>query len=533
MATINRYNLQSTVDDPSLRSGNYGMPFGLNSYSTPGGRAFGQMDPAAIMAPSRPATINRPSGTGAVTPAYPGASYGTGADGFDAPVSYAAKPAYPGATYGTGANGFDAPVTPTINRPSGTGVPATAHGYGTPGWNPAGGDSTGATGGHGDPSGQGLGYGTTRIGYENNAYGDNTPMVEYWIGDGSNPGRWVSSRQATPQEVSAGRATLSPSDPGYAATVAGSQGYANDQRIAAYENGGSTLAPSATINRPGQNMGQVGVAGDYIPPTQSAFATAPGFDQQAYADAYINQGQNAIRQDAATGRAQLVADMARRGLSPEAQQAQLAQYDAGLYGQLGQNRADATAKAADLAHQDAITRAGQIDNYGLARGGFGISYAADSRNAAAQSALLPGQVIGQGLNNATAAQYLNEQQTTAPARADLIRAQADGAIQAAKQAGIDTSILGQTADTVVQQAQVSAAAAQTALQMAQQQAKLTGDTLPDLIDAKKSELEAAIAQGKQDQWEAQNANWLAILKFFGNLASGAAQAAVGTIARKV
>ena len=177
---------------------------------------------------------------------------------------------------------------------------------------------------------------------------------------------------------------------------------------------------------------------DYVPPTESAFVNMPGFDQDKYRDTMVALEVGQIERGHADSARRIREEMAARGFSQQGMsgieadaliRSNIARQEA-----LGQARGQATVRGMEFGREDAWRRAGQIDNYGLARGGFGISYAGDNRQANREDTMLPiqaeaGRIANQGGRITNQAGQANADVATATtqARIDHIKSVATNA----------------------------------------------------------------------------------------------------------
>ena len=179
---------------------------------------------------------------------------------------------------------------------------------------------------------------------------------------------------------------------------------------------------------------------DFVPPTTSRVDDLPQLDQGTLQQTYTQDAQRQIIDRFAGREKQIREQAAARGLSENAVFALVQQAEVERDMALGRSRNEAMRSATEYGADYGLRRAGLGDNYNLARGGFGISYAGDNRAANREDATLGldveakrianagGVIANQGgvIANQTGQANADVATATTQARIDSIRATVQG-----------------------------------------------------------------------------------------------------------
>lgn len=238
----------------------------------------------------------------------------------------------------------------------------------------------------------------------------------------------------------------------------------------------------------------------YMPPTVSRYETTPGFDQEAYRQKYIEGQRGDMQTKFEAERQAVIQNYARSGISADSPAVAhaLSQLEAQRGQELDRLDIEGGREAIKMASDDGFRRAGQIDNYGLARGGLGLSYNQDQRAQVQQDTLLPGQRTAQDVATAGA-----QQQQTFAAQEQPIKVNRMSIDSYGAQANVDAT---NAATGIAHSDSALRQIAAPAEREAQQQ---RNDLFARLAPGQVAQMEQAIAQGQQALTSGQYDVWLA------------------------
>jgi hypothetical protein len=236
-----------------------------------------------------------------------------------------------------------------------------------------------------------------------------------------------------------------------------------------------------------------------------------------YENGLINRQRGGVQREYSNNLGNIRSAMADRGLSQGGvsgfEQQAVIQNELARTGTLGALNAEAATQTADKSAQFEQSRTAALDNFELAQASGTVQAGQAAFDQMARLARQPYELEGMSLQNQGMSQSIQHASQMNPL---LVRGQQqqldfDATYNPLRIKGAEADLTGKG---------ISNATDAQNLQILQQ-------TAPELVQAKLSEYRQAQAEGRLNQWMAENAHWLGPIKFLANAGVGVAQAVAG------